>query len=63
MIVDGENIAERRNISAVTHGGSSKVAFELIESLTPSEPRSKPRLPCIMLDSRDGKRTLLGQQH
>lgn len=62
-IVGEVNINERRNISAVTHDGSSKVAFESIESPTPSEPRSKPRLPCIMLDSRDGNRRLSGQQH
>ena len=61
MIVGEENIDKRRNSSAVTHDGLSKVAFELVESLTPSEPRSKPRLPCIMLDSRDGNRTLLDQ--
>ena len=60
MIVGEVNIDERRNISAVTHDGSSKVAFELIEFLIPSELRSKPRLSCLMPDSRDGNRTFLG---
>ena len=63
MIVGEVNIDERRNLSAVTHDGSSEVAFESIESLTPSKPRSEPRLPCIMLDIRDGNRKFLGQQH
>ena len=62
MIVGEENIDERRNSSAVTHDGSSKVDFEVVESLTPSEPRRKPRLPCIMLDSCDSNRKFLGQQ-
>ena len=62
MTAGEENIDERRNSSAVTHDGSSKVDFEVVESLTPSEPRNKPRLPCIMLDSCDGNRTFLGQQ-
>ena len=62
MIVGEGNTDERRNSSAVTHDGSSKVDFEVVESLTPSEPRKKPRLPCIMLDSCDSNRTFLGQQ-
>ena len=62
MIVGEENIDEGRNSPAVTHAGSSKVDFEAVESLTPSDPRRTPRLPCIMLDSCDSNRTFLGQQ-
>ena len=57
------NMENRRNISAVTHDGSSPVDSEVIESVgASSEPRRTPRLPCIMLDSYDGNRAFMGQQ-
>lgn len=62
-MVGEANIDERMDSSAVTHDGSPKIAPELVESLTPSEPHSKPRLPCIMLESRDVNRAFVGQQH
>ncbi len=62
MGVGEENIEVRRNSSAVTQDGSSQVDFEVIQSVTSSEPRRKPRLPCVMLDSYDGNRTFMGQQ-
>ena len=62
MVVGEENIEERRNSSAVTQDGSSQVDFEVIQSGNSSEPRRKPQLPCIMLDSYDGNRTFMGQQ-
>ena len=62
LIVSEVNIDGKMNSSAVTHDGSPKIASGLVESLTPPEPRSKPRLPCIVLDSPDVNRTFVGQQ-